>query len=564
MTRFAQARNSSRNSLEPLESRIAPAIFMVTSLADDGSAGTLRSEVTAANTAGGTNTITFSHSLHGQILLTSGEGGAISISSNLTIDGPGGNKIIIQGDGSAAILSEDNNTLTLKGLGFTDGNSSSRGGAIYCGGTLTIEHCVISGSQASDAVGGGIADITGGKFTMIDSRIVGNSATGSSGEGGGVFVDAGSGVVVTGCTFSGNSASSDGGGLEVEMGTSQPGSVQVANCLFVDNSSSTHGGGLFLYDGTSAHGQITLEKSIVTGNTATSLGAGIYINNHSAQPSLLKGLTVGGNSSGGAGGGLADDSSEGLTIQASKFVGNYGGGDYGGGLTFEGAHNVTIQSSTVLDNVSAHSAGGIAVVAGMGNFTMVKTVVSENSSPSFGAIDDYTHTGNTTISGCVLANNTSNASGGGGYIGHTTGTITIANTQVTGNVARDGHGGGLILDSFGDLTLNKDTVTNNTTTLTGSYLGGGLDILGSGTFTISASSIADNFASGEGGGIAVSGSVAGTIESTSITGNISSAIGGGFAHNGTGGIIHIVSPALVTGNIGAEGDPNFFGAYETP
>lgn len=50
------------HGIEPLESRIAPAVLTVNSLADDGSSGTLRFEINKANTVSGNTTIVFSPS----------------------------------------------------------------------------------------------------------------------------------------------------------------------------------------------------------------------------------------------------------------------------------------------------------------------------------------------------------------------------------------------------------------------------------------------------------------------------------------------------------------------
>ena len=65
--------------LEPLESRIAPAVFVVTNLSEVPSAGqmTLREAVTAANAHanvhGIADTIIFKHGLTGKLTLTGGE-----------------------------------------------------------------------------------------------------------------------------------------------------------------------------------------------------------------------------------------------------------------------------------------------------------------------------------------------------------------------------------------------------------------------------------------------------------------------------------------------------------
>src|SRR5262245_51278439 len=68
--------------LDVLEDRLTPSTLTVTSAADDGSSGTLRAVVGAANSG---DTIVFDHSLKGQtITLKSGE---LNVTQNLTIQG---------------------------------------------------------------------------------------------------------------------------------------------------------------------------------------------------------------------------------------------------------------------------------------------------------------------------------------------------------------------------------------------------------------------------------------------------------------------------------------------
>jgi len=93
------------NSIEPLEARIAPAVFVVNLLGDTSTVTTgkltLRQAINAANTAGGKNTIVFAPGLHGVIDLA---GTTLDISSNINIDGPGGNKIIIDAQLNSGIF----------------------------------------------------------------------------------------------------------------------------------------------------------------------------------------------------------------------------------------------------------------------------------------------------------------------------------------------------------------------------------------------------------------------------------------------------------------------------
>src|SRR4051794_17117209 len=106
-------RPRSVSAIEQLESRIAPATLIVTSLADDGSPETLRSKVIEANATPAADTIVFQPGLAGPIVLD-GNLQVINITAPLTIKGPGADKISISGsdkihvffvdDGDAATL----------------------------------------------------------------------------------------------------------------------------------------------------------------------------------------------------------------------------------------------------------------------------------------------------------------------------------------------------------------------------------------------------------------------------------------------------------------------------
>jgi len=78
-------------------SSVQAATFTVTSLADDGSAGTLRWAMTQANSAAGADVIEFNNSLSGTITLTSS---LPAITENLTIVGLGQANLTIDGVGS--------------------------------------------------------------------------------------------------------------------------------------------------------------------------------------------------------------------------------------------------------------------------------------------------------------------------------------------------------------------------------------------------------------------------------------------------------------------------------
>src|SRR5262245_30978657 len=91
-----------RPHVEALEDRLAPAAYHVTSLLDDGSAGTLRAAINQANANPGADTIDFAPGLTGTLRLTLGQ--LPSITDALTMSGPGAAKLTIDGHGASRVF----------------------------------------------------------------------------------------------------------------------------------------------------------------------------------------------------------------------------------------------------------------------------------------------------------------------------------------------------------------------------------------------------------------------------------------------------------------------------
>jgi hypothetical protein len=87
-----------RPRLEALEDRLVPAAYHVSSLLDDGSAGTLREAITQTNANPGPDTIDFQ--VAGTIALCSGE---LGIHDAVTITGPGAANLTINAQGAIRI-----------------------------------------------------------------------------------------------------------------------------------------------------------------------------------------------------------------------------------------------------------------------------------------------------------------------------------------------------------------------------------------------------------------------------------------------------------------------------
>ena len=132
--------------------------------------------------------------------------------------------------------------------------------------------CTVSNNRAAD--GGGLFVTGGGGVVRIDTSIFsGNIVTGS---GGGVDIATCDWFLVTGSTFSGNSAARGGG---LVLGNAQNTST-IEEITVADNKASQSGGGIYVDD---AYQTPTIQNSTITGNTADTSadgagkGGGIYV-----------------------------------------------------------------------------------------------------------------------------------------------------------------------------------------------------------------------------------------------------------------------------------------------
>jgi hypothetical protein len=171
-----------RLCLEQLEGRLVLSTLQVTTLADGG-AGSLRDAITQANALPGADVVVFDDGLTGTIALTGGE---LDIADDLTINGPGADKLTVSGGNISRIFQ------------------------VAAGETVLLSDLTIAGGNAGSGNGGGIDNL--GTLTVSHSSFTSNGAT----VGGGI--DNRGTATVTGSTFRRNTAGSGNGGLNNETG----------------------------------------------------------------------------------------------------------------------------------------------------------------------------------------------------------------------------------------------------------------------------------------------------------------------------------------------------------
>ena len=357
-------------------------------------------------------------------------------------------------------------TLIVNSCVFQDNMSVGKGGGLFSEGMNTIRYSSFMDNSATDGDGesgegngGGAASQYGTMFE--ECTFTGNLA---GNQGGGIFLDVQSTALR--CIFENNSSLNDGGGAKLDDIT-----AKAEDCLFKNNESVDHGGGIYAYPGTiiDSHfesnsagddgGGVYLsgaegisDNGVVSGcsftlNTAADKGAGIYINRGSATD-----LEVYANTAVDHGGGVYVN--ENSVLKNSGIMNNESGDD-GGGLylsKFGKADNCIITGNTSFDK-----GGGAFVDFG----SLTNSVISGNKNTDGGADGGgvYVDENDALVYGCLISNNIAADHAGGVFIKRG----KVVNCVIDGNESGD-DGGGVHIDDEDPLNpgqLVGSVVTNN-------------------------------------------------------------------------------------------------------
>ena len=170
------------------------------------------------------------------------------------------------------------NGATLDGFTITGGAALSTAGGIdsYGGGmvsfpgTVTVQHCVITGNSAYFGGGGAFIEASAGAAQFSSDFFVGNSVTSTSatGIGGGAFINYGStGAILTNCVFANNTCACLGGGAISNYIASSAASI--INCTFEGNSVTGTAVASAIYYSSTTAGSSTLVNTVFWNNTGT-------------------------------------------------------------------------------------------------------------------------------------------------------------------------------------------------------------------------------------------------------------------------------------------------------
>ncbi len=239
-----------------------------------------------------------------------------------------GDNSIYGGTGLPTIQSE----ITIVGNGSTiergAGAPKFRLLAVGYAGQATLQDLTLTGGHAPyyNQFGGGVVNVG---TLVLNHCTVSNSNAGEFGRGGGVFSSRD--LTVANSTVSGNSANS-GGGVEASR------TVVLIDSIVSGNSASTLGGGTYFLDSF-----VSLHNSTISGNHARS-GGGIHAySRHSGVTLNVLNTTMSGNTALVSGGGLEQLGGT-LTFTNSTVSGNNAGYDAGG---INSTATATLTNSTI-------------------------------------------------------------------------------------------------------------------------------------------------------------------------------------------------------------------------
>jgi CSLREA domain-containing protein len=227
-----------------------------------------------------------------------------NVSGDLDISGGGGTTIRSDGPGLATI---DADSVVFPG------DDDFRGRAIDIlngAGAVTLQGVrIINGAVTTDGLGGGGGILTRAPLTLIDSEVSGNSVARFGGNpgtgGGGILVQQGGALTMTGSTVAGNSVQGDvgvtvaqGGGIAFEsIGNSLTATNSTISGNVVDSVSTTteaRGAGIAYGSGESmALTNVTINRNSSIGPSTSVHSGGIFLQFQGEMPTIRGSILAG-------------------------------------------------------------------------------------------------------------------------------------------------------------------------------------------------------------------------------------------------------------------------------
>jgi hypothetical protein len=468
--------------------------------------------------------------------------------ASLTLEGNGGNQLIIDGDGinnktaTAALVTVSGGTLTMNAgavLQNNNNSSSNTGGGVYMnGGMFTMNAGAILQNNNNNK-GGGVY-VGGGSFTMNGGAINGNTA----GSGGGVYVSGN--FTMSGGAINGNTAGS-GGGVYVGGDFTMSGGAIVAqdNDVYLSATKVIKVGWL---TGSGFAAKITPVNPATYLKILSGVNAST-IKRFTLSPGVEKWSIE-----------LKDDGYGELSYCKVYLSSNKQGYDtlkdavnaaattdtiflldttitLSDTISIPGGKHITLVPDGATRTVKRGASGGsLFTVPNGASLTLegnngYELIIDGNKSVVTTATAALVRVTGGTLTlnhNAVIQNNNSSSSYGGGvYVNY--GSFNMNGGTISGNSAYS-YGGGVYVGSGGRFNMYGGTISSNSATS-----GGGVYVGSGGRFNMyGGSTISGNSASGDGGGVYVGSGGSFNMDGGTISGNSASGDGGG-VYVGSGG-----------------------------
>ncbi len=356
-------------------------------------------------------------------------------------------------DGDLELMDLDGAQVLGDGAGTTiiDGGDHDRIFEVIAGG-LTVDSLTVRNGLVATAVGGGgiLSSAAAGTLALTDVAVTQNQVSVTGTGGGGVALEGGGSLAVSGTSqIDGNVSTGFGGGIS----HASDGNVTLNPGVTVDgNSGVGFGGGVFV----GGNGTLTIDGASVSDNQLAENATQIAI------------------------GSAISSSTNAVGISDAMFNGNDSVGDKAGpAVDLFAVNPAQIDSTTISGNTATGEddldsdvlgPAGIRVNDSAGT-TIADSTISSNSvtgadtqDPIFGGgiyvVTPLTLTGSTLALNSVAAGSASSRGGGGMYIEGSAQT-GILNATFTGNDAAGGVGGAINLQLNGQLTVGQSTFSGN-------------------------------------------------------------------------------------------------------
>lgn len=351
------------------------------------------------------------------------------------------------------IYNDDGSLFEVEGSTFRN-NAGKEGGVIWTDKAFTVKNSIFDDNTSTGIAGAIYTTEENAKGTIENCQFLNNE----SGNAGGAILNKGTDTLVSGCTFTDNTATTNGGAICSDE------DMTIENTTFTSNEANgthtsgdgTRGGGAF-YTGKAV--QITIKDCDFNSNAAAggtnSCGGAICIKQGTLVMTDTNGSNFTSNTATHGGAIFLGGSSTATISDKSEFELNEsvwaGGAIYSNGV-------LSVTDSTFDTNQSTSGAGGAVKLDTKATGTLTSCVFMNNKAKNGGAIHEQS-TNTTTISACSFESNQA-TTGNGGAIAAQKGTDNVQDgCEFTSNTAAS-NGQAIYYENSGTLNL-YDSIFNS-------------------------------------------------------------------------------------------------------